>query len=114
MSHLPTHVHIYISGGGIFESVWFTHSDGFAERGGDAEREEVPRRMVQRLHWQRAVRRQRRSFFLPARFTDVVCVRLGLLYVEPTECLDERIKLLFPSFTIPEKKGARQVGSPNL
>lgn len=69
------------------------YGDGFAERCGDAKGKEVPRGVVQRLHRQRAVRRHLGGFFLPGRLADVVRVRLGLLHVESTKRLHERVEL---------------------
>jgi hypothetical protein len=73
-----------------------THGHGPAERGGDAKREEVPRRVIQSLHGQRAVRRQPGRFFLPGRLADVVGVCLCLLHIAPAERLHERVKLPSP------------------
>ena len=53
----------------------------------------MPRRVVQRLHQQRAVRRQRGHLFLPTRRADVLGVRLGFLHVETAKRLHKQVKL---------------------
>ena len=70
-----------------------THGHGLAERGGDAEREQVPRGVVQDLHRQRAVRRQLGGLFLARHLADIIRVRLPLLHIESSKSLNERIEL---------------------
>jgi hypothetical protein len=70
-----------------------TYGHGFGERGGNAECEEVARSVIQRLHWQRAIRRQLGSFFFSGRRADIFSICLGLLHVKSAKRLHERIEL---------------------